>query len=297
MVLAVGLVETGPTAHPATAAPAVLQPKRQLDLAYAARSPAQRVDVYWPPGVTGPLPLVIAIHGGGFAFGDKRAPGPMMAALRFGYAVAAINYRLSDEAPFPAAVEDVKAAIRYLRANAAELQLDPTRFAVWGASAGGYLAAMAAATSGQAVFDNPDLGNSEASSAVQAAIDWFGPTDFAAIAVAAATPGAPTAVTAALIARFLGAPIEAVPDTVRAATPGTYVAPTIPPILIEHGDRDTKVPPAQSREFASLIARTAGPSRVDLVLVAGGGHGGAAFRSAENLQRVFRFLDEALRRP
>ena len=115
------------------------------DLAYGRHSPAQRLDLYLPRQGQTPYPVVLAIHGGGFISGDK-ADGqvtPVLESLRRGYAVAAVNYRLSGEATFPAAINDVKAAIRWLRAHAGEYQLDPARFAAWGESAGGNLAALA----------------------------------------------------------------------------------------------------------------------------------------------------------
>ena len=115
------------------------------DVAYAAKSPAQKLDIYLPSGGTKPYPVIVTVHGGAFSMGDK-ADGqqtPMLAALDRGYVVVSVNYRLSAEATYPAAVQDVKAAIRFLRANAAEYGLDPGRIAAWGDSAGGYLAAMA----------------------------------------------------------------------------------------------------------------------------------------------------------
>ena len=147
------------------------------DLVYAPLSAAQVLDLYLPNDTPGPYPCVVAIHGGGFVFGHKREDqvnAPVEAARR-GYAVAAMNYRLADEALFPAAVQDVKAAIRFLRAHARRFDLDPARLAAWG---GGYLAVMAGVTGGVSAFDDPALGNPTQQSHVQAVIDWFGPVDF-----------------------------------------------------------------------------------------------------------------------
>jgi acetyl esterase/lipase len=125
--------------------------------------------------------LVIFIHGGGFSGGDKRDVAPKLTPLlQQGFAVASINYRLSGEARFPAAAQDVKAAVRYLRAHAAAHGIDPGRFALWGESAGANLAALAGTTnSRRTIFDDPGLGNEGTSSSVQAVIDWYGPIDFA----------------------------------------------------------------------------------------------------------------------
>src|SRR5260370_28280092 len=150
------------------------------DLAYAPLSSAQVLDLYLPNDTPGPYPCIVAIHGGGFIFGDKREDqvNAPVEAVRRGYAVAAMNYRMADEALFPAAVEDVKAAIRFLGAQGQRFDLDPARFAAWGNSAGGYLAVMAGVTGNVSAFDDPALGNATQQSHVQAVIDWFGPVDF-----------------------------------------------------------------------------------------------------------------------
>ncbi len=154
--------------------------RKMFDIAYADRSPAQRLDIYWPDAGNGPFPVIVAIHGGAFMGGDKRDAQltPMLAGLARGYAVVSINYRMSGEATFPALVHDVKAAIRWVRANAVRYLFDPGRIAVWGGSAGGYLALMAGVSAGAPELDDPALGHGKQSSSVQAVVDWFGPTDF-----------------------------------------------------------------------------------------------------------------------
>ena len=132
------------------------------DLAYAPLSDAQRLDLYTPPRGETPYPLVVVIHGGGWTVGDKRGELPSAAIpgfLDLGYAVASVNYRLAGEAVFPAQLLDVKAAIRYLRADAPVFHLDPDRFAVVGESAGAHLAALLGTTQAFAEFDDPALGN------------------------------------------------------------------------------------------------------------------------------------------
>lgn len=150
-------------------------PRQTLDL-YLPTPPAVRT---WekPPanGYRTRLPLVIWIHGGAFLIGSKDDTVPLE-LLSQGYAVASMGYRYSSEAKFPAQVEDCKAAIRWLRANAARFALDPERFAVFGESAGGYLAAMLGTTGDVKEFDVGE--NLDQSSRVQAVIDFYGPTDF-----------------------------------------------------------------------------------------------------------------------
>ena len=149
------------------------------NIAYAGTSGTQVLDLYLPEG-DGPFPVVVNIHPGGFFSGDKdMVPGSTgKALLQAGYAIASINYRLSGEATFPAAVLDAKAAVRFLRANAAKYNLNPDKIAAFGQSAGGNIASMLGTAGDVAEFDDPSLGNAGVSSRVQAVINWFGPNDF-----------------------------------------------------------------------------------------------------------------------
>jgi hypothetical protein len=154
--------------------------RKWLDLPYADISASQKLDIYLPETGSGPFPVIVALHGGSFAAGDKRdfQIVPMLAALGRGYAVAAVNYRLIGEARFPAQINDVKAAIRWLRANAAHYALHPDKIALWGDTAGGNLAALAGVTSGSDKLEDKQLGNAQQSSEVTAVVDWYGPIDF-----------------------------------------------------------------------------------------------------------------------
>lgn len=146
---------------------------KYLDLAYASESPAQKLDIYLPNEGVGPFPVIISIHGGAFKFGDK-ADGqltPMLEGLKHGYAVVGVNYRLSGEALYPAQINDIKAAIRFLRANASEYNLDKEKFATWGGSAGGNLAAMAGTSGDVKELEDLSLGNAGESSRVQAVVE------------------------------------------------------------------------------------------------------------------------------
>jgi len=168
-----------------TRRPAVglIAPAQQLtDLHYVtgSASPAQTLDLYLPERTGRPVPLVIDIHGGAFMAGAKSEDaGRIDALVAQGYAVASLNYRLTDEAPFPAGVKDVKAAVRWLRASSARYGIDPGAFAAWGDSAGGYFATMLGTTSRQGTsFDDPTLGNATVSSAVQAVVAFYAPGEF-----------------------------------------------------------------------------------------------------------------------
>lgn len=236
--------------------------KKYMDVPYASQSAAQQLDLYIPNEGSGPFPLVIEIHGGGFMTGSKSSQiGPMLEAVKNGYALASINYRLSGEATWPAQINDVKAAIRFLRANAARYGLDPDRFATWGASAGGNLSALAGVSGGISALADPASGNSAVSDRVQAAVDWFGPIYFSTMDDEFAALGAsgimgPTNAATSAESRYLGKTIgtpEAQP-LVEAASPHTYLSTDDPPFFIQHGTADRNIPITQSINFARSLA-------------------------------------------
>ena len=146
----------------------------ELDLRYADQSENQILDIIYPDEGDGPYPLVIVFHGGAFAMGHKRTHHikSMCLPVTQGYAVATVEYRLVQEALWPAQLIDGKAAIRYLRANADKLNLDPERFAVWGNSAGGTVTQLLAVTGDREEYDDLSAGV-KASSKVQCALAWY----------------------------------------------------------------------------------------------------------------------------
>ncbi len=246
------------------------------DVAYASQSDAQRLDLYLPSTGSAPHPLVVIIHGGGWTLGDKRGELPSAAIpglLALGYAVASLNYRLADEAVFPAPLLDVKAAIRYLRANAARFEVDPNRIAAVGESAGAHLAVLLGTTADVAAFDDPAVGNAGVSSAVQAVVDFYGPTDLttsdAQRLLNRACPQEPDPA----IALLLGAAPASAPDLAAAASPVSYLhaGQELPPFFIAHGDADCVVPHQQSEELHDAIEAVA-PGRSQLTIVSGSGH-------------------------
>lgn len=270
---------------------------------YADGSPAHRLDLYVPEG-KGPFPVILNIHGGGFRMGDRSMVDETIgkALLSAGYAIASVDYRLSGEAPFPAAVLDVKAAVRFLRAHAEEYGLDPSRVAAFGLSAGGNLAAMLGTTGDVAEFDDPALGHAHVSSRVQAVVDWFGPTDFGRMDGQARAQGCPPEgqrhdAPDSFESLYLGAPVPSVPDRVRRANPATYVTPDDPPFLIQNGDQDCMVPVAQSRILAEALGAGGRDVQYDLLRNVGHGDRGGApvFQSEANIRRVLQFLAEKLK--
>ncbi len=274
-----------------------------LDLAYAHASPAQKLDLYWPDAAPGPFPVILSIHGGAFKFGDKgdAQVKPMLAGLARGYAVASINYRLSGEAAFPALVHDVKAAIRWLRANAAAYRLRPDKIAAWGGSAGGYLALMAGVSAGIPQLEDPQLGFPEQPCQVQAVVAWFPPTDFLTMDAELAESGFVFSAAEAHSAvqspesLLLGAAIPEIPDRVRAANPETYLNPAAPPFFIQHGTQDSTVPHQQSVHFAAKASARLGLEKVTLELLPGARHADPRFGAPANVNKVLDFLDKYLK--
>jgi acetyl esterase/lipase len=250
------------------------------DLAYASASPAQALDLYLPKRTGTPVPLVIDIHGGAFNSGDKASTDVLFnlqPLLAKGYAVASLNYRLSGEAPFPAGVQDVKAAVRYLRAHAAEYGIDSTRFAAWGTSAGGYLAAMIGVTGGQtnAVLDDAALGNAGVTSTVQAVVSMYGPSDFTTIdnqlKQACGDNASRNSGGTSPESQWLGAPVSSSPNAQASSVPAWVAsAGALPPFLLAHGDADCTVPVGQSTELADALQRAG--TTVHLQVVPGAGH-------------------------
>lgn len=277
--------------------------RKMFDVAYAAVSPAQRLDIYWPEDGDGPFPVIVSIHGGAFMGGDKRDVQitSMLKGLKRGYCVIGVNYRMSGEATFPALVHDIKAAIRWIRANAENYLFDPNRIATWGGSAGGYQSLMAGVSANVPDLEDPSLGNAGEPSHVQAVVAWFPPTDFLKMDEQLEESGmAPPEDEAHNGANspeslLLGRKITEVPELVRLANPETYIHPDTPPFFIQHGTKDNIVPHQQSVNFAAKVRELCGSERVVLELIEGAGHADPKFDTAKNVKKVLDFLDVHLK--
>lgn len=260
------------------------------DLVYVPfGSGRQTLDLYVPPG-PGPHPLVIWIHGGAWKEGSKANPLPLRLIAGERYAIASVNYRLSQQAKFPAQIEDCKAAVRWLRANATKYRLDPARFAAWGSSAGGHLVALLG-TAG----DKFDLGeHTGQSSRVQAVVDYYGPTDFLQMD-AHALPSAPFkhAAVDSPESQLVGGPLLENDLVAARANPVTHVTRDDAPFLIVHGDQDPLVPLHQSQLLEAALRKAAVP--VTLYVVKGAGHGQGFERDPQIVPMVKEFLARALR--
>ena len=274
--------------------------RKWLDIAYASISPAQKLDIYLPDEGDGPFPVIISIHGGAFMFGDKADEqlNPMLKGLNHGYAIVSINYRMSGEAIFPANINDVKAAIRWVKANAAEYKFSPKRIALWGGSAGANLAALAGTSGDVKELEDMSMGNANQSSRVMAVVDWFGPTNFLLMdeQLKETGNGKPDKSEAnSPLSKVLGQKITEIPEKVKMANPESYITSDDPPFLIQHGTKDPIVPTQQSINFAKKLETVLGKEKVTLVLLEGSKHGGQAFQTSENLKLVFAFLDAYLK--
>lgn len=267
-----------------------------FNVAYSSQSPAHKLDVYLPRRL-GPHPVIVFVHGGGYVAGDKRdgQEQPVLTALERGYAVVSINYRLLEEVRFPAQVHDVKAAVRWVRAHADTYGFDSDRIALWGSSAGGHLAVLAANTDTPR-FDDLSLGNGSQSSRVRAVVDWFGPVDFAEMHEYLQAQGEDATATQTVGIRYLSEMLESSPELVNEADPTTHISSSDPPVFIQHGDADTTVPVWHSEKLASAILDRFGSQKAKVSILSGAGHGGSEFFSRNNVNLIVNFLDDSLGR-
>ncbi len=275
--------------------------RKTLDIPYGKVSETLKLDLYLPEEGDGPFPTIVFFHGGAFWGGDKRDFQCLYAlgGIFRGYAVASVDYRLADEAVFPAAVRDCKTAVRFLRANAGKYLLDPERFAVMGDSAGAYMAAMVGLSAGNPVFDLPDAEYPEESDAAKAVVALFGAYDLVTVSgiseenltqpeVMEMRPDVPEDV-------FLGLVCRDHPEIVRFAWPGAYVTKECPPILIQAGTADELVGYKGSEDLAARINEVCGEERAELQIFEGATHGDPVYSTKENEECLFGFLDRFLK--
>ncbi|MBA4064989.1 MAG: lipase [Isosphaera sp.] len=290
-----------PAAVLALAAPtaALAQPKlpdgtaEHRDLRYGPHQERNTLDLFVPKSAA-PVPLVIWVHGGAWSAGSKSGNNPAMPLLAKGYAVASINYRLSQHDVFPAQIEDCKAAVRLLRANAKKYNLNPDAFGAWGSSAGGHLVALLG-TAGEVKELEGKVGDhAGVSSKVQCVVDFYGPTELATMGKQSGPnskidhddPKSPES-------RLIGGPIKENKAKADKASPLTHASKGSPPFLFLHGDADPLVPLAQSESLHAALKKLGVES--ELVVLKGAGHGGAAFGSPESRDTITAFLDKHLK--
>jgi acetyl esterase/lipase len=257
------------------------------------------LDLVLPPVSESPFPGVVFLHGGGWQVGSRHSAGPGYRGARptpferiaqAGIAVASVDYRLSGEAVWPAQLHDAKAAVRWLRARADDVGIDPDRIAAWGESAGGHLAELLGLTIGDPELEG-GVGITGPSSAVSAVAAWYAPSDVGAVAT---DTGADPTDADTRESRLLGAPAPTVPDLARQASPLSHVSPGAPPFLLLHGEADRFVPAVQSVRLHTALVEAG--VRAELYLYEDADHMwlGSPEAASEALSRTAAFLREQL---
>jgi len=263
----------------------------EVDVPYGMASERQRLDILYRKDGGAPQPAIIHIHGGGWYTGGKGGERTFAVLQHFaeaGYVALSIEYRLSDDVKFPAAVEDCKLAVRWLRAHADRYGVDPDHIGAIGASAGGHLSAMLA-VAGPAAGLEGDGPWQEYSSAVQAVVPVAAPFDLQApLSLALAAEDDP------IVVRFLGGSLKEKADAARKGSPVTYVRKELPPMLILQGTADKRVDRTiQADVMIGALAGAGAPH--EAIFVEGGKHGMGIAREPEMLIRIVAFFDRYLK--
>merc|ERR1719204_2532488 len=261
------------------------------NIQYSDASERNVLDLYLASG-TGPHPLIIFTHGGGWSRNDKCGVNPGIIGLtNSGYSVASINYRYAPDAPFPAPISDAKAAVRFLRANAATYNIDPNRFISMGESAGGMLASMLGASIGESMFEDFSLGNRGVSSAVQLSVTFYGPQDFPNQNVDLTSAGC-AETSGGSIGNVIDCPdltVGSCPDRLVQVSPVSHLDGNEPPFMILQGTADCTVGYNQAQRLSTAL--TAVGVENELILVDGGEHTFGSIIEG-NYVRLRNFLDK-----
>jgi acetyl esterase/lipase len=289
ILLLLALAALPPTADHARAQPAAdASSVRQIkDLAYATVDGRRlALDLYLPEDGVRHV-LLVWIHGGAWNTGSKAAvPAPL---LRSGLAVASVDFRQASDARFPAQVHDIKAAIRFLRANAATYGFRGDRIVIAGASSGGHLAALVGVTNGHRQLEGSVGDSRAASSDVQAVVSYYGASNLRTL-LAQSTPFGLNMRRPALD-RLLGGQPEQVPELADLASPVAHVDASDPPLLLFHGDQDPQMPINQSHELQGAYEKAGRPAT--LHVLHGVAHGGEAFFAPRYLAALLHLVGDA----
>jgi acetyl esterase/lipase len=275
----------GPAA--ATAAPTVT-----ADIEYATTGAGEplRLDLYTPESGAG-APLIVWVHGGAWENGNKSAM-PLGPIIERGFAVASLDFSPASKAPFPGQIHEIKAAVRFLRAQAKQYGYDASRIAIAGASSGAHLAAVVGTSNGHEELEGV-LGNHRTeSSAVHAIVSYFAATNLTTI-LAQSTPFG-LGIREPALKRLLGAAPKDNEALAKLASPVFQVDRTDPPLLLFHGDQDPQMPINQSHELEGAYEQQG--LEAEFIVVHGAAHGGDAFYSPDNVQHAVTFLSAQLDR-
>jgi len=272
--------------------------KSHIDLVYAKHGDREmKLDLYVPQKSEtegdGPFPIVVWIHGGGWIAGDKKDCLPLnLGYCQKGYAAASLSYRFSDVAPFPAQIEDCKAAIRWLKAHAKQYNIDPNRIGVWGGSAGGHLVCLLGVTGKTKKFDVGD--HLDQTSEIHAVCNYFGPTDMLTVQDGLDPNAEITKAVDGMLTSLLGGPLKEKTELAKEASPTTYVDRNAAPFLHIHGTVDLLVPVEQAEILHDKLRQANVWSR--LFILPRGGHGGDDFAAPKLLEEIQLFFDKNLKK-
>lgn len=270
-------------------APAQAQEKKITtanDLVYTKAGDQElKLDLARPAEGDGPFPAVVVIHGGAWRQGNKADTRPVLNELaKRGYVAISPQYRFCPKEVFPAQLHDVKAAVRWIRAHASEYKVDSEHIGATGFSAGGHLALMLGMTGPEDSLEG-DVPKDAPSSRVQAVVNYFGPTDLGAADI--------PDVSKPLVRDFVGGTPAEKPDEVKKASPVSFASKDDPPILTFQGTKDPLVPHTQATTLADALTKVGVPGRVELMIGAGHGWGGAEMK--RTLEETWEFFDQHLK--
>lgn len=261
--------------------------KTTLNIPYTdTQNDRQQLDIVYPSIGNPPHKVIVAIHGGGWSSGDRKSASLKMIqmATQQGYAVINVGYRLTDEAKWPAQLHDVKAAIRFIRANAKQYRFDTRNIVVWGNSAGGHLASMLAATNGMEEMEDLAMGNSKSSSKIQGVLSWYGISDVSKLPDASIN----------IANKLMGYNVRDKAEEAKVASPIHYINNNFPPIFMIHGTNDRIVPFEQAVEFAKAINQITGKRQASLKLHINAGHSDNQIKTVANVDESLNFVDKIM---
>ena len=257
----------------------------QPDITYATVDGEElKLDLSRPKDVKGPLPCVVVIHGGGWGAGNRKGHDNITWELASrGFVAATVSYRFAPKHPFPAQIQDVKAAVRFLRGNAGKYNVDPAKVGAVGFSAGAHLSLLLGVMDKGDGLD--DVGEyRDQPSKVQAVVSYFGPTDLLAPYPEVTKP---------ILEKFLGGPVEQKHELAKRASPVTYVSAGDAPTLLFQGTKDPLVPYDQAVRMADALTKAGVPGRVELIF--GVGHGWAGVDMRRTGAETWAFFDQQLK--
>ena len=260
----------------------------ERDLVYGKGGTTElKLNLAMPKEGDGPFPAIVCLHGGGWSSGTRESLNDIAGIFaRNGYVAVTVTYRLAPDAKFPAQIEDCKAAVRWLRANAKKYRVDPDHIGAVGFSAGGHLCCLLGVTDKKDGLEG-EGGNADQSSRVQAVVSYFGPTDLC-------EKTWDDALEKKVLAPFVGASFDDKPALYKKVSPVTYVAKGAPPFLFFHGSKDTLVRPRQSKVMCEKLQAAGGTAKC--VILEGEGHGWAGDKLKQSVEQTVAFFDENLKK-